>query len=65
MLLLMGMQTGAAMLKNSMGDLIIEFDNMFSSASKIQGLSWVLSLDSYTLNQSSSLSDTESYSFIS
>ena len=32
-------------------DLIIEFDNMFSSASKIQGLSWVLSLDSYTLNQ--------------
>lgn len=30
-------------------DLIIEFDNMFSSASKIQGLSWVLSLDPYTL----------------
>lgn len=30
-------------------DLIIEFDNMFSSASKIQGPSWVLSLDSYTL----------------
>lgn len=46
-------------------DLIIEFDNMFSSASKIQGLSWVLSLDSYTLNQSSSWSDTESTSFLS
>lgn len=44
-------------------DLIIEFDNMFSSASKIQGLSWVLSLDSYTLNQSSYQSDTESTSF--